>query len=405
MNDRTEDFTTRLRDTTEDAASIVRQMLAHYRAQGQPVELFEAMKMATRLELGLPAVATSEEGQHSPETERRLEDGLLRGCREAGAMLIQQGRVMEGWMYLRPTGDRELVRRLMSSVDVDDDNYDALIQVLVHEAIDVGRGYELVLEHQGTCNSITMYEQTIAGMPLAERQAAAEKLLLHFYNELTELVRQDIQGRTKDSSSAPDAGQLASKSLGQLLQENPDLLAGGGYHLDTTHLASTVKIASVLTDPRQLEMALELTNYGSKLNSQFQYPGDEPFAEFYPMYRAFYRTLLGHDVPDNLRLFARKAETVDPTVHGTGAIETYAELLARSDQPAKALSVMIDKMPAEIPLQTYITRLIELLGDVPADQSAVAEKRLRDHCLDRSDLLAYAAVAGRSRSENASAME
>ncbi len=381
-----------LLERRESPAEVVRQLLAHYRAAGMPVELFEAMKMSTRLALGLPAVASADEDTLSPAIERQLEDGLLQGCREAGAMMIRQGRVLEGWMYLRPVGDRAMVRKLLADIPIDEENYDAMIQVLVHEAIDVGRGYAAVIDQQGTCNSITLYEQTISQFSLSDRQAAASVLLNHFYDELFSLVKQDVASRDAPAQKTPIADD---ESLGQVVQTRPWILSEGGYHLDTTHLASTVRIAGVLTDPADLQKASDLTAYGHRLHHQFQYPGEEPFVDFYPAYAAFYRVLLGQDVSDGLQLFRRKAHNVDPLVAGTGAIETYTELLARSGQPMQAIREMIELMPADVPTQHYFGSLLQHLGEVPEADRPAARKLLQDFCLDRGDLLGFAAVCGK----------
>jgi hypothetical protein len=50
----------------------------------------------------------------------------------------------------------------------------------------------MLLQRNGTCNSITTYEQSIAGRDKPSRMAAARVLLDHFYDELCESVRGDI---------------------------------------------------------------------------------------------------------------------------------------------------------------------------------------------------------------------
>ncbi len=91
-----------------DSAQAVSQMVQYYREQRRPVELFEALKMETRQRLGLPLIAQENEPRFVDAVDRQLESGLLDACREVGEMLIGLGRVREGWMYLRPTGDVDL---------------------------------------------------------------------------------------------------------------------------------------------------------------------------------------------------------------------------------------------------------------------------------------------------------
>ena len=76
------------------------------------MELFEALKMRIRHQLGFPLVAKEDEASRPDEVERQLEVGLLDACREAGTMLIEDGKVGEGWMYLRPTGDQRVGEKI-----------------------------------------------------------------------------------------------------------------------------------------------------------------------------------------------------------------------------------------------------------------------------------------------------
>ena len=67
--------------------------------------------------MDLPLVAKENEPSRPDDVERQLEVGLLDACREAGTMLIEDGKVGEGWMYLRPTGDTELAKKLIDNAD------------------------------------------------------------------------------------------------------------------------------------------------------------------------------------------------------------------------------------------------------------------------------------------------
>lgn len=385
-----DDMIRRLRASTDDPTVVIADLVQHFRVGQQPIELFETLKMQTRMKHGLPAVAAPDEGKLSDDLERALEFGLLQACREVGGMMIKQGRVLEGFMYLRPVGDQDLVRRMMSDVEIDEENYDAMIQVLIQEGVDVGRGYAEVLRHQGTCNSITLYEQTIRQFGADDQKAAAICLLDHFYDELIALVRQDVAARDKPVED--------HETLGQIIESREWILAEGGYHLDTTHLSSVIKIAAILDDPGHLEKTLDLVKYGRRLNSQFQYPGEEPFHDFYPAYSAYYNALLGQDVAEGLRYFERKARTLDAETAGTSPIDTYVDLLARVGEPARAIREAVDLYPEDVPAQSVLGGLMEILVMVPDADRAVLREVLFEFCLSRNDLLGYAAIAGMSNS-------
>ncbi|PHQ36721.1 hypothetical protein [Rhodopirellula bahusiensis] len=384
-----------------DPAKRIDEVIAHYRRERQPVELFEALKMKSRLAHGLPMIADPDEPLAPAKTdaekqrERALEEDLLDACRQAGAMLIQDGRIAEGWMYLRPTGDTELAKRLLEDVEIDDDNYDEMTQVLLHESIDLRRGYNAVLKHQGTCNSITLYDQAIATRSRGDRQIAAECLLTSFYNELLSLVRDDFRNRGSENGVSAETIEedAANLNLGELIAKHKWILGGGGYHLDTTHLSSTVRFATVIDDREMIDQALQLCQYGRRLPSDFQYPGEEPFVDFYPAHSAFFSALLGQSVDTSLRMFEQKARTVDVNVAGAGAIETYIDLLDRVGRPAEALRAAIELFPDDVPVQRVLPELLAMARRAKQAGDTSGLEALEQFCFERADLLAVAAIA------------
>lgn len=383
------DIFSELAQKSDDPAAMLDQMVDHFRRSRQPMELFEALKMRIRNRLGLSLVSPEHEPSRPEEVERQLESGLLDACRETGQMLMEDGRVGEGWMYLRPTGDTELARQLLSSVEINDDNYDDMIQVLLHEGVDVGRGFQAVIDQQGTCNSITLYEQAIAGRSKEDRQAAAARLLIHLYDELITLVRGDIAQR-----EAP-AGE--DETLAEMVEKRRWILGEGGYHLDTTHLSSTVKIATLLDDPDLLQKAWELTQYGRRLHHQFQYPGEEPFVDFYPAHAAFFSILLGENVDAGLKVFERKAKSVDAVEAGTSAIETYVDLLDRVGRQKDAVEAAIELVPDDLPPQRLVPLLLEIAHRAKEKGDSSAFEPIQQYCQKHNDLLGFAAVLHASK--------
>ncbi|MEM9827318.1 MAG: hypothetical protein AAF958_12045 [Planctomycetota bacterium] len=385
----TADIYAEMDQKADSPATMLDELVNFLRQENRPEEMFEAMKMRTRQELGLPLITLGDDPPQSDAVENQLEHGLLDACRAAGEMIMKQGRVSAAWMYLRPTGDLELARKLIAKVPITDENYDDIVQVLLHEGVDVRRGFQAVLKHQGTCNSITLFEQALANQSKKDRRAAAEALLDHFYDELSANVRGDISRRTAPA----DPGE----SLLDMITKRPELLSQGAYHADTTHIASTVQIAKLVDTPERLTKAWELTQYGRRLDRNFQYPGDEPFVDFYPAFATFYSVLLGRDVEAGLTLFRRKAEQVDPMSEGTAAIETYVDLLQRSGREVEAIEAMAKLVPDQVPPQRIVPLMMEIVEDLEStpDASAIvqaARDRVAEFCQSRGDVLGYAAA-------------
>ena len=362
-----------------DPAAMIETTIDHYRKNGRPLELFEALKMRIRNRLGLPLIAPEDEPRQSEDIDRQLEAGLLDACREAGELFLSQGKIREGWMYLRPTGDVPRAAELLAQIEPNEENVEDLIAVLLHEGVDVGRGYRMLLQRNGTCNSITTYEQSIAGRDKPSRMAAARVLLDHFYDELCESVRGDIARH--EAPAAPD------ESLLDMLTKRKWILQDGGYHLDTTHLASVIRIARVLEDRPSIQKAYELTQYGKRLHHQFQYPGEEPFVDFYPSHAAFFGVLLGRDVDAGLAIFERKMLAADPLQHGTGPMEVYTELLDRSGRSREAIDVALRQVPEDVPSPRLVPPLLEMAAKCGHYQPIL------DYCVRKNDPLGYAATA------------
>ena len=69
----------------------------HFLQQRDYHKLFEILKMQVRKDLDLPVVFDPEkEKKLSQEVNQKLEDGMMRACREVGQHLFRAGRPDEG---------------------------------------------------------------------------------------------------------------------------------------------------------------------------------------------------------------------------------------------------------------------------------------------------------------------
>lgn len=85
------------------------------------------------------------------------------------------------------------------------------------------------------------------------------------------------------------------------------------------------------------DWALDLTAYGRRLSSQFQYKGDQPFEDIYPSHAFYLGALLGEDVDAAVEYFRERAESLDPREHGGLPVEAYVQLLDRLGRYAPAI--------------------------------------------------------------------
>src|ERR687883_174915 len=92
--------------STRGVAAVLERLVEQLRAQKQYHELFEALKMQVRHRLGLPLTYSETPDSLDDDRRNQLEEGLIGACREAGTLLLKAGKIREGWMYLRPVGDK-----------------------------------------------------------------------------------------------------------------------------------------------------------------------------------------------------------------------------------------------------------------------------------------------------------
>lgn len=337
-------------------------------------ELFEVLKMKTRQQLGLP-ILYEESNQLSETQQRQLEDALLAACEDVGFSLMRAGQVQESWGYLKHLPDRDSVLAELNKIEVNEDNLEAIVGLLLYEGLDCDKGYALVLERYGTCNAITTMQNAMYGRSKSERQATGKRLVKHVHSELLESVKTHIE---REEGTEPQAS-----SLQELMKGRDFLFSDGSYHIDTSHLSSTVQIASELTDKTSLELALDLTHYGVKLHQELQYPSPPPFEETYPAHGKFFAAQLGQDVDKSVSYFRERAKATDAHQEGTSVIEIYIDLLARIGQPADAIEAHVQFIPPGIQVIGRAPTLYELseqLGDF---------KRYQQLCREREDLLGY----------------
>lgn len=365
-----------------DADALFDAVAKRLAEEGKYHELFDVRLMQGRRRLGLPLDRRGSLDELPEPLRTQTEAAYLDACREVGALLLEAGRFREAWMYFRPTGDRGPVAEALARAMPSDENIEELIQVALHEGVSAKRGFAWMLGHYGTCNSITTLEGLAGALSLADQQQCAATLVRHLYKELTANMRAHIE---RQEENPPAADELERQSLTELMADRPWLFANESYHIDTSHLSSTVRFARLLTDPAAVRLALELAEYGRRLARPLQFPGEEPFVDVFPSHRLFLSAALGENVEEAVRFFRRKAEQVPIQDEGTGAVETYLILLTRLGRHSESLDEMARLVPCDVTLSRYAPSMLEL-----ARKSGAWDKYLEASQV-RGDLVAYAA--------------
>jgi hypothetical protein len=342
--------------------------------------------------LGLPP--TGDVGMLDEATRDKLDQASLAACREVGFPLLDEGNVAAGWMYLRAAAEQAEVSRrlaaLASTLPEDDEAATTLLQEIVHvalwEGVDPALGIRLVIESQGTCNSITAYEQVVARLPAARQQAAAAVLVDHLHHEVFTALAADLERRGLVS-----ADRIASApSIVALLEAAGGLRDDPSFHVDVSHLQSVLRFARTCTERPVLEKAWELAVYACRLPEEVTYPGDPPFEHVGEASRLFFAAILGRDIEEALAFFHRAAAPEHVQQGDTLPADTLTYLLWRLDRPAEAVHVALARpsdsgMPSMFQAAGMLPSLVEVA--IKGDALDV----LRDACRKRGDEITFAA--------------
>ena len=366
-----------LADLAGDPSELFQQVAQALVEAGEMHRLFDLRLLQQRHLHGLPLDRRTPIDDVEEPLRSQVEAGYLAACREVGELLLERGRLREAWMYLRPAGDKFSIRQRLAGVVLDDERADELIELALFESIDPERGYAWLLGRNGTCNSITTLDGLSQQLAPADIQACAGVLLRHVYREL----QGNLRGHLNKLKGVAPAGA----SIQQLIDEHPELLAGGNYHLDVSHLQSTVRYARLLTDPALVTKAFEIADYGSRLPADLQYPGETPFEDLFAAHRLFFAATLGREVDAAVSYFGDKARAEGDDPRSTAALETYLVLLMRTDRADDALAAYAELASKDRELSTHAPTLLEIA------RASGDWERYGEICRDREDLLGFAA--------------
>jgi len=366
-------------------AAALSQLSQRLRAEKRYFDLFSARLMEGRHRLGMN-VASADGLDDLPEPQRsQMEQVYLDACREVGNLLLAERRLGEAWMYLRAVGDKAALAEALEKEGPREDKIDEFVQLAVHEGLAPRRGFETVLEHYGVCNAITMFDGAMYNRPLEDRQAVAALLVQTLHRELMSNLKAEI--------ARQEGKQPTEPTIGQLVADRDWLFVDDAYHIDTSHLHSVVRFARVIEDKDALRLAADLTEYGRRLSTSYQFQTEEPFAEPYRAHGLFFRAQLGEQVEEALAYFGDKARQLDREEHGAAPAEIYVALLARIGRPAEALAAAAELIPAGTQTTGFAPSLLELA------RAAGEYGKLLDICRQREDVLAFAAGLAESQTK------
>ncbi len=302
--------------------------------------LFDALLIRTRIKLGVPVVKPTSFEDVPPEKQRDFEEAYLAAAREVGALLLSDGNLRRAWAYFKTIGEPQPVADALATIDpagLDYDRTNELIEIALHDGANRVAGLRILLSSHGTCNTVTMTDQVLPMMTPDERRRAAALLVRDVYEGLAGNLKRDVESRL--------AGIEAPSAVRELITGRDFLFENANYHIDVSHLHSTVRFARALlpSDP-ELALAIELADYGSKLDRQFRYPADPPFDQYYEAHLAYLKAVANVDRDASLDYF-RKRLANEPDERDRQIIAyVLVDLLTRCDMFDKAAEIAAEHL-------------------------------------------------------------
>ena len=329
-------------------AAVAGVLVDALRAQGDPDRLFGALLLRAKADLGLPTIRpASFDGVPEGQT-RAFEDRYLAAAREVAGMhadaatpgdLTGLARAHE---YFRTIGEPARLKPWLEKIDpavtgepLGEEATDTFIQIALYEGVHPLPGLRALLEARGTCNTVTAADGLFGRLSPDESRDAAALLVDRLHGELLASLQADIERRDE---SAGDVSEV--DSIPPLLAGRGWLTAEKNYHTDTSHLAAAVRFAKALDpDHPAFGRAIELAEYGRRLDPTLQYPAEPPFRDFYAAHLRFFAALADRSRDENLRFFREQLDAEPDAEDKPPLALVLVELLDRCGRTDEAVAV------------------------------------------------------------------
>ena len=323
---------------TAQPREVLDRLIAQLRADHDWHGLFDALLMRRRQELGLPLIRPTSLKDVPAPLRDDFEKFYIDSAREVGGLLLADGKIPQAWNYFRAINETEPVARAIEALPADAEVEEPVVEIALFHGVAPIKGLELFLKSHGTCSTITALDQQFGQMTPANRASCARVMVRRLYDDLRSNVEHDVKRRLP---MTPPGGTLRELIAGREM-----LFADGNYHIDVSHLNSVVRFARML-EPHdsELELALQLAQYGARLSPQYQYGGNAPFTDFYPAHIKYFQAMLNQNRDDALAWF-RSQITGDPADTDTQvAAYVLVDLLIRLERRAEALELALQYLP------------------------------------------------------------
>jgi hypothetical protein len=317
---------------SQGSAAAIDHLISVLRDEKRFHQLFDALLMKKRLELGLGLVRPTSFKDVPEERRDEFEKVYVDSARQVAELLLADGSIPQAWHYFRAINEPQRVAAAIEALSETDAVPDDVVEIALFQGISPVKGLSMYLASHGSCSTITAFDQVSMQLPVDARRQCAEVLVRKLYADVRENVQHDVSRRQPMNPPG--------QNLRELIGGREWLFADDSYHIDVSHLNSVVRFARFLdAGSGELEQALQLAQYGSRLAQQYQYAGNPPFDDFYPAHVQFFKALLGDEREQALAYFrSRIGDDVAETDNQMAAY-VLVDLLQRLERRDEALEL------------------------------------------------------------------
>ncbi len=313
--------------------AVFDQLAATLREQKDYHKLFDALCARKKHELRAPLHRPTSLDDVPAGKRDEFEAAYMSAAREVGQLLLADKKLGQAWIYFHAIRDTQPVRDAIDAAPMPreaSDESEELIDLGFYKLVHPVKGMQIMLRTHGTCSTITSLDQQFQNLSPEQRAQCAAILVKSLHGDLLQSIQHEVKQRMP---FAPPASTLR-----ELIAGREWLFADNNYHIDVSHLHSTVRFARSLSpENAELKLALDLAEYGSQLSEQFQYAGEAPFVEFYPAHIQFFKFLL-NDNRETAQAYFQQQLDREPDASDQALIAyVMVDLMARTNQLEQAL--------------------------------------------------------------------
>ena len=294
--------------------------------------LFYALLMKKRHELGITPIPTSPAQQIPEELHAQYEEAIRKAATSVGQMCLKESNIAQAYNFFNLLGDTSPVAQALENYSpAEEEDAEPVVNIAFHQGVNPKRGFDLILDRWGICSAITILGSQEFPWGEEARDYCIKQVIRTLHAELTDRLINDISSH----ETAPDE----KTPISELVQGRPYLFGDDMFHVDLSHLSAVVQMSINLEACEERDIARELCEYGRRLSKQFQFRTEPPFDDLYADHAVYLDMLAGKNIEDGIAHFRKKVEDNNPENYGTFPAEVLVNLLLRLDRPQDALDV------------------------------------------------------------------